>query len=231
MNASEEFKMLREKTGLTVREFCKKCDIGKTSYQLYSDGSNDLRDIRVETALQMFDIFGVDIEQFYDKHFHFKEEMDNAIHDWNMKHPRNYNYKDLKLKFVNRLSTMKKRLDPADKVLEEIKSYQIEVFKVVKTADGLISEDDYQRYILDLSYRIRKLQTKREEQKPLYDAMLHTDYSITDLSDIMNLSRIHLRRIMIDTDHLAKMKIISYLRLCYVLNVNPQKCFDEYSIQ
>ena len=94
----------------------------------------------------------------------------------------------------------------------------------------MISEADYKTYILQLSYLIRKFQSSEEEQTVLYDAMLHTDFTITELAEILDLSRIHLRRVMLHKENLSKMKIIKYLKLCYILELEPVKCYNFYDI-
>lgn len=232
MEAFKEFKQLREKSGMTVREFCTDCNIGKTSYTLYSEGKSDLRDIRTETALKIFQVLNVDICSFYDKNFHYKAETDEIMKRWLLQHPRNYSYNDLKCKYRNRLATIKKRSDSKNASLQEIKNYQKEIFKdkLVAVEDGMISESDYKTYILQLSYLIRKFQSSEEEQTVLYDAMLHTDFTITELAEILDLSRIHLRRVMLHKENLSKMKIIKYLKLCYILELEPAKCYNLYDI-
>lgn len=232
MDGKEAFKNYRIGTGNTIRKFASLTKLSPRIITCYENGEKGINNIPVFKAIEIFDIFNADIEEYFETYYPYKENIDEKIRKWHEKNPHILDYETLKHRMYLRLAKIKKRKTIPDDLLElvfEIYHKNFEILKLKTDKDGKISEQDYMQYVYPINNMIKSGQnhliTESVISQKIYNALQDSEYSIPDVAEICDISRQHLGRCVNGTFDFNKMRIDTALKLCYALNMDFREVF------
>jgi len=199
MESYEFIKNKRELHGLSVRDFAKLADITPSALFYYETGHYKLYNLSIGKLLRLFNLLCIDADTFAREYFEdLYKESDNKLAEWKENNPREYSYKVLKKRFRLRISKIAERKNLSEEKLEEIKKLYEENFDKLKKcigAEELISDEQYEKYILPLSALIRiSLDNKDGTERPdnaavrINNKLAFTDYDYRDLAFLVDIS-------------------------------------------
>ncbi len=222
MDGIQLLKEYREKTGLSVRKLCANADISKTTYGNYVDGTFELTDMKTETAYKLFNALGEGLGDFFNQISNYKNDISKRLDCFNVSHPREYNYNKLKIKYRNKVSADKKRNPYCYEDVLTIYHYTFSRLEEKVNGD-ILTPELYDRYIVPLEYRYKLLHVvnKNDAENIFFTSFLQKGFSLIEAAELLDLSKTHMKNCLTDYGITKKMKIITYLKMCYILELDP----------
>lgn len=232
MDGTEAFKKYRVNTGNTIRKFAALTRLSPRIITCYENGEKAINNIPVFKAIEIFDIFNADIEEYFDTYYPYKKALDEKTNRWKEENPHILEYEILKHRMYLRLAKIKKRKTVPEDVLDIVYDNfhkNFEILKLKIDANGNITEQDYLQYVIPINNMIKSgqnhLDTESEISNKIYHKLQKTEYSIPDVAAFCDISRQHLWRCVNGTFDFSKMRIDTALKLCYVLNMDFTEVF------
>lgn len=230
MEGKDFLKKRREEKGFTVRQFAKEADVSPRLISYYEAGEKALDSIPLNKCIRMFRLLDYSVEDFYSRFFPYMQEIDEAVERWKKNNPLQYDYTVQKKRIYQRIAKIKERGSVDADILEQIHTMYDMFFGDRCGSGSMISEEDYRRYIIPIHYQI-KVAMKGLPAAPtcrrVTEALYQTDYSKTDIEAICGISRQHLNSCITGTSDFGTMRIITVLKLCYLLGLNFEDTFIE----
>ena len=229
MTGNEFLRALREDKHMTVRGFATLCGFSPRTVSYYENGQNQISSIPSVKAIKMFGILGADIEQFFDDYYPYKDELDKSVLSWRGKHPKTLKRAIVKKRYYQRLAKIKERGNLAPDVFDGFMGDFRDIFDVV-LADDVMTEDDYDRYILEFNYRLRKALNPLPDKSIshcIMDGLYHTEYSISDISKFCGVNGYHIRGCIEGTYDIETLRVGVALKICYVLHLSFNEVFGQ----
>lgn len=232
MEAYAYFKKKREKTNITIRDYAKKTGVSPSFLNSLQNGEYDFRSIPLGKTIDLFSLANISIFDFYNMFFpELEEEVSASMIKWNENNPKELNLEKLRLRFYNRIQQIKgrNRISESD-VLSLLNDYNNLFTSLKDRVDkkGNITEEDYILYIIPLSYNIsKKLEdtvpdediVKNELVNLINDEIIKADLSYAAIGNIIGVSSRRLSMLKKSPEGFKNMKIGSFLKMCYALNL------------
>ena len=233
MTGTEYLKEKRKEKGYTVRGFAAACGVAPRMVSYYESGEKSVSSMPVIKAQKYFGMLGINIETYFKEYYSYLSEVDSKVEEWYINNPRTLEKSSLKRRYCKRLAKIKERkyMDISD--FDNIYNVYQDIFNN-KVNHEILSENEYNRYILELNYKIRialnPLNNEISEiSKTVLDALYHTEFSITDISSFCGLSKQHVCSCIQGGYDIRLIHVISALKLCYVLDLSFEEVFHEVS--
>lgn len=194
MEPHEAFKKYRVETGWTIQQFAVMTEISKNALVGYENGRVLLADIPLQKSIRIFSRLPVKIQDFYQEYFDFEEQVESQRLEWLKKNPKDMKLVSLKSKYYCRIQKMKERGQLDKTELEQLSLMYDQTFKELRKesfGNPLLTEEQYNTYILPLSYRIRKILDKEYDDvtvKRINECILKKDMSYKQVAFLMNIT-------------------------------------------
>ena len=199
MESYEFIKNKRELLGMPVRVFAKLADITPSALFYYESGHYKLQNLSIGKLLRLFNILGIDADTFAREYFtDFFRESDERLKIWKEENAREYSYKVLKKRFRLRIAKIIERKQLSDEKIDKIKKLYEKSFEQLKAdigSEDIISDEQYQKFIVPLSALIRISLDNKDSHKQsdntavrLNNRLAYTDYDYRDLAFLVDIS-------------------------------------------
>lgn len=232
MEAYAYFKKKREKTNITIRDYAKRAGVSPSFLNSLQNGEYDFRSIPLGKTINLFSLANISIFEFYNMFFpELEKEVLTRMIKWNENHPKELNLEKLRMRFYNRIQQIKgrNRISESDVsfLLNEYNNLFISLRDKVDKK-GNITENDYNVYIAPFSYSISKKledavseeeKVKNELVNLINDEIIKSDLSYAALGNIIGISSRRLSMLKKSPEGFKNMKIGSFLKMCYALNL------------
>ena len=222
MTGNEFLKLKREEKDFTIRGFAKTSGIAPRMVSYYESGEKQLTSIPIEKAVRIFDLLGVEIEEFFCTYYPYKDNLDKALNLWHKENLREYEVASLKKRYYHRLMKIKERNSLNLTDYERLYLAYRELFDNRLSNQIVISDKEYEDLVLALNYQFRLLLNPFPENviaRSILDSLYHTEYLISDLSKFSGISYDHLRGCLDGNYNIEHMRVGLALSLCYILKV------------
>lgn len=227
MTGNEFLKVCREKKKLSIRSFASSCGIAPRMISYYEKGEKRIEAIPINKARLIFNLLDYDLESFFDEYYPYKESMNNKINEWKEQHQRVYDYALLKNRFYARLNKINERGRMDDAIFDTLWHHYVDTFDLLK-GKNVLNDNEYDKYILELNYNIRNAMTTAIENtisQKIMNALFHTEYSLSDIGKMCNITQQHLSGCINGEYDIESMRVLSFLKICYVLSIDQKTLF------
>lgn len=234
MTGYEYFKQKRIEKGYSVRQFGKVVDITPRMVSYYEAGEKPIEHIPLHKINKIFDLLEIDIVEFFDCYYPYKETVDHAVENWKLENPVEYDFQKTKKKIYARLAQIKGR-----GVVEESKLNRIydmyENFFCHESRKYLIcntiSEEDYNKFVNPILYQIKLDMSgglpENNISRNIMDAFYKSNYRMKDISKICGIAPQNLNYYINGKFDYGSLHTDTALKLCYLLKLDFKKLFCE----
>ena len=236
MNGQEALKYYRKLKGYSILQLAMMLELSARSITYYESGESPITSMPVSKAVEMFKLLDVNIEDFFDKYYPYKKDIDGKIQIWREKHPRILEVKVLKKRIYLRLAKIKERNNIPTTQLERLYSLFNKTFDELAMEmdeEGYIVDNVYESMVIPLMYNIKVEMQKMPKDftcKKILEAIIKTEYSVKDIAGFCNITHQHLAWCVKGKNDIRKMHIGIVLELCYVLKLDFMEVFTDVSV-
>lgn len=230
MTGNEYLKKRREELGLSIRGFASICDLSPRVVTYYEAGEKQIGSVPVRKGLQMFHVLNLDLKEYFNTYFPCEEEIKDKIIIWHTEHSRVYDCAVLKKRFASRISKIKARSNLSLIDFDRIYMSYRDCFESDVSEVSILSDEQYEQYILPLDSQIREALSPLPENKisrEILSAIYHTDFSIMDVAAICQVTRHHLGACLEGKYDIEQIRISLALRLCAALDLDFDDVFRK----
>lgn len=231
MTGNEFLKMKREECGYSVRKFAVDIGVSPRTISYHESGEKRIGSISLNKCICMFRRLDIPVCEFFDLYYPYKHSIDEKKKQWAEQNLRTYNFGLLKKRLYLRLAQIKKRKRLGEKELEEILVLFEAFFKDPQCpySDGDdISPFDYEKYVRPIYYKIKIGMNglpSDEIGRTIIDALYKTDFSISDVAAICDITKQHLNLCINGNFDFGAMHVYTALKLCYLLELDFEEIF------
>jgi len=225
MNGKEALKLYRTEKGYSVRRFAALLQVTPKTVYAYESQEVPLASMPTGRAVRTFSLLEADLEDFFDSFYPYKEELANAIRVWQNKNPIELDFVVLKTRLNNRIMKVKERNVLSEKEYLKINNQFVKTFAVLekkKDKGGKILESDYMKYVFPICQLIRK-ETYQIQNEWLRKGFLNSQYNLSEIADLCGISKRHFLSVVSGEREISTLRILTVLKLCYVLNLDFKK--------
>lgn len=225
MNGKEALKHYRTEKGYSVRRFAALLQVTPKTVYAYESQEVPLASMPTGRAVRTFSLLEVDLEDFFDSFYPYKEELANAIRLWQSKNPIELDFNVLKTRLNNRIMKAKERNVLSEKAFLKINNQFVKTFTVLekkKDSTGNILESDYMKYVFPVCQLMRKA-TYQIQDNYLREGFLNSQYNLSEIADFCGISKRHFISVVNGEREISTLRIITVLKLCYVLKLDFKK--------
>lgn len=241
MKPYSAFRNLRKKTKLSMREFSKESGIALSVLVSLQNGKHELTSIPLCKAILIFRILGADLQDFYYTYYpELKNDVDILLSEREKERREELVLYKLERKIYNRLIKLKERKRIEINLFDELCSEKEDLFfQLDKAVDkkGLISPETYESLVAPFIYKIGAYmedsspdedKIKNPVSKMINDRMMFIGMSYSYLARIINITPRRLTMCKKSPEGYEKMRIGTFLKLCYAINVDFKELTDMY---
>ena len=234
MKGYEYFKKKRIDKGYSIRQFGKAVDITPRMVSYYEAGQKPIERIPLHKIITMFELLEIDIINFFDCYYPYKEDMDCAIKNWELQNPVEYDFEKTKKKIYARLAQIKSRGVVEESKLNHIYDMYEDFFcrEARKDKKGnTISEKDYHEFVNPMLYQIKLDVSGGLPQKDIscniMNAFYKSNYKIKDVSKMCGIAPQNLNYYINGKYDYGSLHVDTALKLCYLLKLDFKKLFTS----
>lgn len=232
MTGYEYFKQKRIEKGYSVRQFGKVAGITPRMVSYYEAGEKSIERMPLNRINKLFGLLEIDIVEFFDCYYPYKENMDRAVENWKLENPVEYDFQKTKKKIYARLAQIKGR-----GVVEESKLNRIydmyENFFCHECRKNLIgntiSEEYYKKFINPILYQIKLAMSgdlpENDISRSIMDAFYKSNYKMKDVSKMCGIAPQNLNYYINGKFDYGSLHTDTALKLCYLLKLDFNKLF------
>lgn len=228
MNGKEALKHYRNEKGYTIRQLAALLQVSPKTVYSYESKDVQVTSMPVSRAIVYFGLLGVDVEEYFDSFYPYKEELSAKVEKWHTDNLVELSYDKLKTRLTQRITKAKARQILSESLYEEIYTQCLSSFELLKgktDSNGFISVVDHEKYIVPI-YKRLKMETYLIEDAYFKDKFAEAPYNLSELAEICDINGVYLTYVVNGKRELHTMRIITMLKLCYVLQLDFKKLFQ-----
>lgn len=228
MNGKEALKHYRNEKGYTIRQLAALLQVSPKTVYSYESKDVQVTSMPVSRAIVYFGLLGVDVEEYFDSFYPYKEELSAKVEKWHTDNLVELSYDKLKTRLTQRITKAKERQILSESLYEEIYTQCLSSFELLKgktDSNGFISVVDHEKYIVPI-YKRLKMETYLIEDAYFKDKFAEAPYNLSELAEICDINGVYLTYVVNGKRALHTMHIITMLKLCYVLQLDFKKLFQ-----
>lgn len=236
ISAGKKLNTIRMSKGCTVSVLCTCTGISARTFTDYFSGKLSLKNIPSDSAILLFDALDTKLQDFYDENFPFIDELLRAKEKAKEK-KLGISFKQYEDRLYYKIIRYyyRKKMTLLDK--EELEQkfnhtfYSDEVTKGYENipADQIfLSYDEYLKYIKPIEIKLDYLQDKQsyaKEETLVYKKIVESDFSLTEVANLCEVSRQHLKGCLDGRYKLQSLKVITALKLSFLLDLDFREIF------
>lgn len=229
MNGKEALKHYRNEKGYTIRQLAALLQVSPKTVYSYESKDVQVTSMPVSRAIVYFGLLGVDVEEYFDSFYPYKEELSAKVEKWHTDNLVELSYDKLKTRLTQRITKAKGRQILSESLYEEIYTQCLSSFELLKgktDSNGFISVVDHEKYIVPI-YKRLKMETYLIEDAYFKDKFAEAPYNLSELAEICDINGVYLTYVVNGKRELQTMRVITVLKLCYVLQLDFKRLFQK----
>ncbi|MDD3414198.1 MAG: helix-turn-helix transcriptional regulator [Lachnospiraceae bacterium] len=237
MTGNEFLKSKREDYGYSIRQFASDIGVSPRTITYYESGEKSIGAMSINKCIYMFHTLGMSIYDFFNTFYPYKEVIDEEKERWRKDNPSVYNFGLLKKRLYLRLAQIRKRERLGEADLEELMEMYESFFKndaISYLESNDISVMDYEKFVKPIYYKIKVKMNGLPVDEIGYsivDALCRTDYELSDVAMMCDISKQHLNQCINGNFDFGAMHVYTALKLSYLLELDFEKIFVKKSIK
>lgn len=235
MTGNEFLKSKREVCGFSIRQFAVNIGVSPRTITYYEAGEKSIGAISLNKCIYMFNSLGISVYDFFNTFYPYKPVINVEKERWEKENPNVYNFGLLKKRLYLRLAQIRKRERLGETELEEItEMYELFFKNSSYLTDDDISIGDYEKYVKPIYYKIKVKMNglpTNEMGYAIIDALCRTDYALSDVAQMCDISKQHLNQCINGNFDFGAMHVYTALKLSYLLDLDFEKIFVKKSIK
>ena len=225
MNGKKALKHYRTEKGYSVRRFAALLQITPKTVYAYESQEVPLASMPTERAIRTFSLLEIDVENFFDSFYPYKDSISREIQLWQQKNPKELDFNVLKTRLNNRIVKAKERKILTEKEYMRVYNQFSKTFATLekkKDNAGKILESDYIKYVFPVC-RLMKKATYQIQDTYLREGFLNSQYNLSEVADFCGISKRHFLSVVNGEREIGTLRILTVLKLCYVLELDFKK--------
>lgn len=225
MTGAEALKLYTQKSGMQIREICRKVNITESLYYYYAAGNSELSSMKMQTAYNLCKALNVKVDTFFDEIYAYKEKAEEDMSMLSSFGVREYHFSKLRKRYYSMAHSLK-RTDPelSIQLQSAYKAAFKELIDIVE--DDILTEEMYDRYIVPLEEITKSKKRDLENQDNVfYNAFLDKQYTYAALARYLNYDVKIVRTALKNESEIKRLNILKFLKLCYCLDISPDSYY------
>lgn len=238
ITAGKKLNTIRQSKGLTILALYMKTGISTRTFSDYFSGKLSLKNIPADSAILLFDALDTPIFDFYDENFPFKEELSKAVEKAGKKKLSvSFGQYEDRLWYKISRYYYRKKITEAER--EELKRMHDEAFYSSEPGkefpyhareNAFLTYDEYLKYIKPIEMKLDYLSDREsyaDEETKVYRKIVESDFTLTEVANLCEITRQHLKGCLDGRYKLQSLKIITALKLSFLLNLDFREIFGS----